>query len=126
MNIVNGKLINKEVNHLETLTQKTEDVIQRCNYLESQFTIMNNKSNTQSLYKLEQRICFLEETTSTQAKQLLFFKISSVIALLGWLMLSMNYQPESHQNQPQQHTKSTDLHSTSIHQHSKQPFNFGF
>ncbi|WP_051151143.1 DUF3810 family protein [Mastigocladopsis repens] len=132
MNTVNGKLINQELNQLEELTQKTEKIIRRCENLESQVSAISRQDYTQYsqkvnqevntaksyLQKLDKRIGFLEEVTSKQAKQLLVFKISSVIGLVGlWFMFSMNNQSGYDKNQPQKHTEFTKLNLTSIQQH---------
>jgi hypothetical protein len=132
MNTVNGKLINQEFNQLEELTQKTEKIIERCESLESQVSVLSKQDYTQYLQKvtqevisaksylqkLDKRIGFLEEVTSRQAKQLLFLKITSVIGLAGlWFVFSMNHPPEYDNNQPQQHTESTELNFGSIQQY---------
>lgn len=124
MGTVNGKLINRELNQFDELTQRTERINQRFEYLESQITAVSKQdytqyfqkvsqevnNNTSYLQKLEQRIGFLEDVTSRQAKQLFFLKISGVIGLIGlWFMFSMNNQPEYQKNLPQKKAESLDL-----------------
>lgn len=108
MKTINGKLINQEVNRLDELTQKTERINQRCQSLENQLTVTSKLSNKQYLQKLEEKICFLEELTSSQAHQLLFIKISSFIGLIGLtFILSTKHQPQN--TLPQKQTESVRL-----------------
>ena len=110
METVNGKLINQEFSQFDELTQKTEQINQRCEYLESQLTAISTPEYKQYLQKLEQKINLLEEVTSRQGKHLSFFKIGSVISLLSlWFILSMNNQPQNDKNQLQQPTNSMQL-----------------
>ncbi len=124
MATVNDKLINQELKYFDKLTQKTQQINQLCEDLESQFTANNKQDYTQYLYEISQevdssktylqnlgkRIVFLEDVTSRQAKKLLFLKISSVIALLGlWFMFVMNNQPKYDNNQPQKKAESLEL-----------------
>ncbi|MBW4592504.1 MAG: hypothetical protein KME46_06180 [Brasilonema angustatum HA4187-MV1] len=132
MNTVNGKLINQEQSQLEELTQKTETIIRRCEFLESQVTDLSRQDYIQYLQKvnqevnsakfylqnLDKRIGFFEEMTSKQTKQLLFIKISSVVGLVGLsFMFSTNHLPEYNNHQSQQHTESTELDFASSQQH---------
>jgi small-conductance mechanosensitive channel len=125
MGTVNGKLINQELNHFDELTQKTERINQRCEDLESQVIAISKQdyiqnlqklnqeinSNKSYLQKLDQKIGFLEDVVSRQAKQLFFLKISSVIALVSlWFMFGMNNQPEQNKTKP--HKKAQSLEFT--------------
>ncbi|MUG97232.1 hypothetical protein F7734_34830 [Scytonema sp. UIC 10036] len=118
---VNGKLINQERDRLDELTQRTEKIIRRCESLESQVSALTKQDYTQYLQKvsyevnnvktflqkLDKRIGFLEELTSSQAKELLFFKISNVIGLGGLLfMLVINHLPEFERDRPQKRAES--------------------
>lgn len=124
MGTVNGKLITQERNQLDELTQKTEKIIRRCESLESQVSAITKQDYTQYLQKvsyevnnvksflqkLDKRIGFLEEVTSNQAKQLLFFKISSVIGLVGLsFMFFMNHLPEYDSDRPQKRAESVEF-----------------
>ncbi|AFZ01449.1 hypothetical protein [Calothrix sp. PCC 6303] len=125
MGTVNGKLINQKINHFDELTQKTERINQRCEDLESQVIAITKHNYTQHLQKLnqeinshksylqklEQKIGFLEDVASRQAKQLFFLKISGVIALVSlWLIFGMNNQPEQSKTKP--HRKAESLEFT--------------
>ncbi len=109
MGTVNGKLITQELNQFDELTHRTERINQRFEYLESQVTAMSKQnyaqdfqnlsqevnSNKSYLQKLDQRIGFLEDLISRQAKQLFFLKIGSAIVLIGLgFIFSMNNHPE--------------------------------
>ncbi|WP_193198666.1 hypothetical protein [Nostoc sp. MG11] len=124
MMTVNGKLINQELNKFDELTQITEIINQRCEYLESQVTAISRQNYTQylqnishevnisqaHLQKLEQRIGFLEELTSKQAKQLFFLKITSVLAFIGlWLIVGMKNKPEDNSIKPLKKAESLEL-----------------
>ncbi|GAX41510.1 hypothetical protein NIES4075_24830 [Tolypothrix sp. NIES-4075] len=124
MGTVNGKLINQELNQFDELRQKTERINQRCQYLESQINAIGKQdytqyfkklseevdSNKSYLQKLDQRIGFLEDVTSRQAKDLFFIKISSVIALVSlWFIFGMNNQPESDKTKPHKKAESLEF-----------------
>ncbi|GAA6622092.1 hypothetical protein [Scytonema sp. NUACC26] len=124
MGTVNGKLINQERARLDELTQINEKIIQRCESLESQVSTLAKQDYTQylqklsyeinntkaSLQKLDKRIGFVEEVTSNQSKQLLFFKISSVIGLIGLLfMVVMNHVSEADSDRSQKQVHSGEL-----------------
>lgn len=110
METVNGKLINQELRNFDELSQKTEQINQRCEYLESQLTAISTPDYKQYLQNLEQRISFLEKATSKQTKQLLFLKISGVIGLVGlWFIFNMNNQPQGDKNQLQEQTNFIPL-----------------
>ncbi|MBW4588369.1 hypothetical protein G7B40_018210 [Aetokthonos hydrillicola Thurmond2011] len=104
MKTVNGKLINQEQIQCDKLTHMTEEITQRCDYLESEYLQKINQEidNTKScLEKLEQKICFLEDVTFKQAKQLSFLKIMSVIGLLGlFFIFGINHQPQNESIKP--------------------------
>lgn len=123
MGTVNGKLIKQEHNQLDELTRKTEQIIRRCESLESQVSTLTKQDFTQYLqnvsyevnhvkafsHKLDKRISSLEEVISTQAKQLFFFKIVNVISLVGLLlMFFISHQPDSDNNQPQKQAQSLE------------------
>ncbi len=131
MGTVNGKLINQELNYFDELAQKTDRINQRCEYLESQFTAISRQDYTQYLqtisqevdnsksylHKLEQKIGFLEDTTSKQAKELSFIKITSVIGLIAlWFIFSTNNQPESPKKRPQKKAEFIELIQQVSHQ----------
>ncbi len=115
MGTVNGKLITQELNQLDELTQRTERINQRFEYLESQVTAISNvsqevNSNKSYLQKLDQRIGFLEDMTSKQAKQLFLLKITSVIVLIGLgFIFCMNNQPKHDKTKPKKQAKSLEL-----------------
>ncbi len=124
MGTLNGKLINQELSNFDELTQKTERINQRFEHLESQVTAISKQdytqyfqkiseevnSNKSYLQKMEQKIGFLEDVTSRQAKQLFFLKISTVIGLIGlWFIFGMNNQPEYHKIQHQKKVKSLEF-----------------
>jgi hypothetical protein len=109
MKTLNGKLVNQEpeINLFDKLARKTEHIEQRCEYLESQITIVSKQDYMQYLQKLEQKIGFLEDTTSRQAKQLFFLKIAIVIGLVSLcFMFSTNNQSKDQENQ---HGKQTEF-----------------
>jgi small-conductance mechanosensitive channel len=124
MGTVNGKLINQELDQFEELRQRTERINQRCQYLESQVNAISKQDYTQDLQKvteevdnnksylqkIEQKIGFLEDVTSRQAKQLFFIKITSVIGFVGfWFMFNINNQPEYDKNKPHKKVESLEL-----------------
>ncbi|MBW4667858.1 MAG: hypothetical protein KME60_10605 [Cyanomargarita calcarea GSE-NOS-MK-12-04C] len=124
MGTLNGKLINQELSNFDELTQKTERINQRFEHLESQVTAISKQdytqyfqkvseevnSNKSYLQKMEQKIGFLEDVTSRQAKQLFLLKISTVIGLIGlWFIFGMNNQPEHHKIQHQKKVKSLEF-----------------
>lgn len=124
MGTVNGKLITQERNQLDELTQRTEKIIRRCESLESQVSAITKQDYPQYLQKvtyevnhvksflqkLDKRIGFLEEVTSNQAKQLLFFKISNVIGLVGLLlMFFINHLPEYDSDRSQKRMQSVEF-----------------
>jgi small-conductance mechanosensitive channel len=124
MGTVNGKLINQELDQFEELRQRTERVNQRCQYLESQVNAISKQdytqylqkvteevdSNKSYLQKLDQRIGFLEDVTSRQARQLFFIKITSVIAFVGlWFMFSINNKPEYDKTKPHKKVESLEF-----------------
>jgi len=124
MGTVNGKLITQELNQFDELTHKTERINQRFEYLESQVTAISKQdyaqdfqnlsqevnSNKSYLQKLDQRIGFLEDLISRQAKQLFFLKIGSVIVLISLgFMFCMNSQPKNDKNKPNKQAESLEL-----------------
>jgi small-conductance mechanosensitive channel len=124
MGTLNGKLINQELSNFDELTQKTERINQRFEHLESQVTAISKQdytqyfqkiseevnSNKSYLQKMEQKIGFLEDVTSRQAKQLFFLKISTVIGLIAlWFIFGINNQPEDRKIQHQKQVKSLEF-----------------
>lgn len=103
MKTLNGKLVNQEaeVRQFELLIHQTEEIASRCESLESQVSDICKQDYIQSFHKLEQKVAFLEDTISRQAKQLFFLKISSVFGLIGlWIIFGINSQPKYDNNQP--------------------------
>jgi tetrahydromethanopterin S-methyltransferase subunit G len=113
MGTLNGKLIHRELNEFDTLAQKAESINQRCDYLEAEYLQKISQevnSHKSDLQRLEQRIGFLEDVTSKQAKQLSFLKISGVISLIGlWFILSANSQPKDEKTKPLKKTESLEF-----------------
>lgn len=112
METLNGKLIHRELNEFDEIAQKAESINQRCDYLEAQYLQKMSQevnSHKSDLQRLEQRIEFLEDVTSKQAKQLSFLKISGVISLIGfWLILSIN-PPKYEKTKPLKKVESLEF-----------------
>jgi hypothetical protein len=111
MKTLNGKLVNQEaeVRQFEEVIYKTEEIARRCEYLESQITAISKQDNTEYLHKLEQKIGFLEDTTSRQANQFLWFKISAIAFVSLWFIFGINNQPKYDENQPENKPQSMEL-----------------
>ncbi|MDF5722349.1 MAG: hypothetical protein PUP91_18045 [Rhizonema sp. PD37] len=124
METVNGKLITQELKQFDELTQKNEKINQRFESLEAQLITMSKQDYTQyletisqevdshksSLQKLDQKIGFLEDSISRQAKQVLFFKLSLVFVLLGFgFTFFTNNQPQYEKAKPKKKTESLEL-----------------
>lgn len=113
MGTINGKLIHSHINQFDEIIQITENLNQRCSHLEKQYLQNVGQeidSNRSHLQKLEQRIGFLEELTSKQAKQISFLKVSGVIGLFSlWLIFHSNNQPNIQNNQDGKHSETMEL-----------------
>jgi len=124
MDTVNGKLITQELKQFDELTQRNERINQRFESLESQLTAMSKQdyrqylenvtlevsSNKSYLQKLDQKIGFLEDLISRQAKQVFFFRISIVIIFIGLgFMFYMNNQPKHEKTNPKKKAESLEL-----------------
>ncbi|MEH1788523.1 MAG: hypothetical protein V7L23_23805 [Nostoc sp.] len=120
MQTLNGKLISQEQGQIDAIKQQTEGIIKRCQNLESQFTAINQQKDAKYLQdisavkiylqKLDKRLNLLEQNLSTQAKNLLYLKISIAIGLVGlWLWLGMNNQPAHHEIKPKKYVESIQL-----------------
>ncbi len=124
METVNGKLITQELKQIDQLTQKNEKINQRFESLESQLIAMSKQDYTQylenislevsshksSLQKLDQKIGFLEDLISRQAKQVFFFKLSLFVVLIGFgFMFCINDQPTHEKAKPKKKAESLEL-----------------
>lgn len=126
MQTINGKLIGQEQSQLNTLKQQTQNVIQRCQHLESQITTVSQQQNTQYyqeintvknyVQKLDKKLIYLEQTVSKQFTRFVLMNICGAIGLIGlWFWLEINSQPTYKKNKAQQHTHSIELKSHSIY-----------
>ena len=124
MDTVNGKLITQELKQFDELTQKNERINQRFESLESQLIAMSKQDYTQYLenvslevsshksylQKIDQKIGFLEDLISRQAKQVFLFRISIVIIFIGLgFMFYMNNESKHEKTNPKKKAESLEL-----------------